>query len=142
MPSNMPNRSGARKAARRPRQRKIAKTKTTIKAPTNPSSSPTTAKMKSECEGQEQKFLPALCESQSVRAAGANCDQRLDHLITGALRIGPGIDKSRQTLHAKRGEDEHLADVQQCRDYCVHQMSRPHAGGKTNREADDRQHQR
>ena len=58
------------------------------------------------------------------------------------MRIGPGIDKGRQALHAKRSEDEHLADVQNCGHYCIGQMSRPHPGGKTDREADDRQHQR
>src|SRR5947208_12666589 len=93
-------------------------------------------------KGQEQKFLSALRESQSVRASRANGDQRLDHLITGALGIGPGIDESRQTLHAKRREDEHLADVQKRRYDRIRQMARPYSRGKTNREADDRQHQR
>ena len=93
-------------------------------------------------EGQEQEFLPPLRESKSVRTARTNGDQRLDHLIAGALRIGPGIDKSRQTLHAKRREDEHLTGIQERRYDCIAQMTRPHAGGKTDREADDREHQR
>ena len=40
-------------------------------------------------EGQEQEFLPPLRESKSVRTARAYGDQRLDHLITGALGISP-----------------------------------------------------
>src|SRR2546427_5081985 len=92
-------------------------------------------------EWEKQKFLPALRKAQPMHTARANCDQRLDHLVARALRIGPRIDESRQALHAKRSEDEHLADIQKRRDYGVREMSRPHSRGKTDREADNRQHQ-
>ena len=91
-------------------------------------------------ERQKQKFLTTLRETQPMRAARTDRDQRLHDLVTRALRIGPGIDEGRQSLHPKRSEDQHLADVKQRRHKRINQVTRPHSRGKTDRETDNRQH--
>src|SRR6185369_7126765 len=59
--NNIPNRSGASNAVRTPRQRKSPNTATIASAPTRPSSSPTTAKMKSECANGRNSIFCLPC---------------------------------------------------------------------------------
>src|SRR6266498_2627587 len=94
------------------------------------------------CERQEQKLLPALRESEPMRSTRSDRNERLHHLITRALLIGPGIDERSQTPPAKGREDQHLPDEQQSWYRSISHMTRSNTGGETNRETDNRQHQR
>src|SRR6185436_6479406 len=63
--NNIPKRSGASNAVRTPRHRNNANTPTTASAPTNPSSSPITAKMKSECANGRNNIFCFPCAKPS-----------------------------------------------------------------------------
>ena len=90
----LPNRSGARVAARRPNQARAKNRPRSTTAPTRPSSSPDHREDEVGVGvGQEAPLLPAAPESQTEDVARAQADERLPHLVARAGLVGPRIEE-------------------------------------------------
>src|SRR5205085_1906433 len=75
-----------------------------------------------------EQFLLALHKSQPYDSAGSDCDQRLEHVKTRALRIGPGIHKGEHALSAKAYVKEQIVKSGQAGEHTVAEILQLHAG--------------
>ena len=95
--TSMPNRSGARSAARTPRHAKATKQAMTSSAPIRPSSSPMMAKMKSVWAlGRKPHLARLRAEADAGHSPPAQTDERLHDLIAGVAGVRPRIDEGQE----------------------------------------------
>ena len=105
--SNIPNRSGASNAVRTPRQRNKRKHRNHCQSADQSELFADDRKDEIRMrKRQKQHLLFALRKAEPVWATRTDRDQRLDHLKSRALLIGPRIEKRDQAFQSPRHEDQ------------------------------------